>query len=70
MKELILNDKTNKEPPEEILNMFFFQLLFSYDYFDIMHKCLSKYLNDLLKNQNNTDSLYFEELKNLFYIIK
>jgi hypothetical protein len=63
MKELILNDKTNKESPEEILNMFFFQLLFSYDYFDIMHKCLSKYLNDLLKNQNNTDSLYFEELK-------
>jgi hypothetical protein len=63
MKELILNDKTNKESPEEILNMFFFQLLFSYDYFDIMHKCLSKYLNDLLKNQNNTNSLYFEELK-------
>lgn len=63
MKELILNDKTNKESPEEILNMFFFQLLFSYDYFDIMHKCLSKYLNDLLKNQNNIDSLYFEELK-------
>lgn len=64
MKELILNDKTNTGPPEEILNMFFFQLLFSYDYFDIMHKCLSKYLNDLLKNDNNNmDSLYFEELK-------
>ena len=68
MKELILNDKTNKESPKEILNMFFFQLLFSYDYFDIMHKCLSKYLNDLLKNQNNIDSLYFEELKQ--YILK
>ena len=64
IKELILNDKTNTESPEDIINMFFFQLLFSYDYFDIMHKCLSKYLNDLLKNDNNNmDSLYFEELK-------
>ena len=41
-----------------------FQILFSYDYFDIMHKCLSNYLNNLLKNENNNmDSLYFKELK-------
>lgn len=63
IKELILNDKTNKELSEDIINLFFFQILFSFDYFNIMHKCLSKYLNDLLKNQNNIDSLYFEELK-------
>lgn len=66
IKELILNDKTNKELSEDIINLFFFQILFSFDYFNIMHKCLSKYLKDLLENQNNNiNSLYFEELKEI-----
>ena len=71
IKEIILNDKTNNESPQDILNLFFFQLLFSYDYFYLMHKCMTKYLNNLLKNENNKESLqeslqeslYFEELK-------
>ena len=68
MKQLILNSELKDDSPEDIVNMFFFQLLFSFDYFDVMHKCLSKYLNDLLNNKNNiVDSLYFEELKE--YII-
>ena len=66
MKELILNDKTNTEPKQDILNIFFFQLLFSFDYFDIMHKCLSNYLNN--EKNENMNSLYFEELKE--YIAK
>jgi len=61
IKELFLNNYTHDEMPDDIYYMFFFQILFSYDYFDITHKCLSKYLNKTLKN--NTHSLYFEELK-------
>lgn len=61
IKELFLNNYTHDEMPDDIYYIFFFQILFSYDYFDITHKCLSKYLNKTLKN--NTHSLYFEELK-------
>ena len=71
MKELILNDKTNNELPQDIVNIFFFQILFSYDYFDIMHKCLSKYLNDLFKykkeNEEEDEDEYKESLKNTLY---
>ena len=40
-----------------------FQLLFSYDYFDIFHKCLSKYI--ITKTQTTDliiDKKYFEEV--------
>ena len=40
-----------------------FQLLFSYDYFDIFHKCLSKYI--ITKTQNSDliiDKKYFDEV--------
>jgi len=46
-----------------------FQLLFSYEYFDIFHKCLCKYIsfrkNDR-KNEVETETSinYFDELKN------
>ena len=45
-----------------------FQLLFSYEYFDIFHKCLCKYVNDK-KNDKKNDSehgltmSYFDDLK-------
>lgn len=51
-----------------------FQLLFSYDYFDVFHKCLCKYLsekkqsNELAKNElakNELAETYFNELKNI-----
>jgi len=43
-----------------------FQLLFSYEYFDIFHKCLCKFLIDKrIKNENVIEKQYFDELKNL-----
>ena len=46
--------------------MALFQLLFSYDYFDIFHKCLCKFLIDKrIKNKNAIEKQYFDELKNL-----
>ena len=48
-----------------------FQLLFSYDYFDVTHKCLCKYLNEK-KNEHEKDTIknktYFDELKNLILL--
>ena len=47
-----------------------FQLLFSFNYFDLFHKCLSEYLNDVKSNNSNKDSnsnknrLYFSDLNN------
>lgn len=41
-----------------------FQLLFSYDYFDIFHKCLCQYLRDKKQNiQVTIEKKYFSELK-------
>lgn len=41
-----------------------FQLLFSYDYFDIFHKCLCQYLRDKKQNNEiNIEKKYFSELK-------
>ena len=47
-------------------NSALFQMLFSYDYFDIFHKCLSHYL--IAKKQAkelDTNKKYFYELQNL-----
>ena len=45
-------------------SIFFFQLLFSYEYFDIFHKCLSAYLNYLLKQDSlPNDKKFFKELE-------
>ena len=47
-------------------NSALFQMLFSYDYFDIFHKCLCQYLRDKkLKKELDTNKKYFTELKNL-----
>ena len=45
-----------------------FQLLFSYDYFDIFHKCLCKYIDARKNDRKNevkteTSKNYFDELK-------
>lgn len=42
-------------------NIFLFQLLFSYNYFETFHKCFINYINDFKKNTLKED--YFEELK-------
>ena len=47
-------------------NSALFQILFSYEYFDIFHKCLCKYLIDKrIKNELTIEKKYFDELKNL-----
>jgi uncharacterized metal-binding protein len=47
-------------------NSALFQLLFSYDYFDIFHKCLCQYLRDKKSEKElDTNKKYFNELKNL-----
>ena len=43
-----------------------FQLLFSYEYFDVFHKCLCKYISEKKqKNENELAKTYFDELKNI-----
>ena len=45
-------------------NSALFQLLFSYDYFDIFHKSLCQYLKDKKQNNEvNIEKKYFSELK-------
>ena len=45
-------------------NSALFQLLFSYDFFDIFHKCLCQYLRDKKQNiQVTIEKKYFSELK-------
>jgi hypothetical protein len=47
-------------------NSALFQILFSYDYFDIFHKCLCHYLRDKrLKVKPDITKKYFTELKNI-----
>ncbi len=47
-------------------NSALFQMLFSYDYFDIFHKCLCNYLRDKkLKKEETSNEIYFNALKNL-----
>ena len=47
-------------------NSALFQLLFSYDYFDCFHKCLSQYLiTNKQDSGSNNDTKYFSELKNI-----
>ena len=52
---------------QDLEHMFCFQLLFSYDYFETFHKCLSQYLNYLYSHtdrvDNNTYFNYFKELE-------
>jgi len=45
-------------------NSALFQILFSFDYFDIFHKCLCQYLiNERLKNEPDIAKKFFNELK-------
>ncbi len=44
-------------------NIFLFQLLFSYNYFETFHKCFINYINDFKNNTLNKNNDYFEELK-------
>jgi hypothetical protein len=47
-------------------NSALFQMLFSYDYLDIFHKCLCHYLRDKkIAKENDTCKKYFDQLKNL-----
>ena len=71
IKELmtILSDKNSNIAflnglSKDLETTYIFQLLFSYDYFDIFHKCLSKYLN-FTKNKSGDlrDNEFFIELK-------
>lgn len=41
-------------------NIILFQLFFSYNYFDVFHKCFSNYLNNYDAEMHQT---YFDELK-------
>ena len=53
-----------------------FQLLFSYDYFDVFHKCLCKYIsekklkNEVVKNEVAKNELVKEASKNYFDELK
>jgi hypothetical protein len=47
-------------------NSALFQMLFSYDYFDIFHKCLCQYLiSKKLKNEPDINKKFFNELKDI-----
>ena len=47
-------------------NSALFQMLFSYDYFDIFHKCLCHYLRSKKqKNEVTNETKFFNELKNI-----
>jgi hypothetical protein len=50
-----------------------FQLLFSYEYFETFHKCLSKYINEKKKNNELAKNelakeTYFDDLKNIILL--
>ena len=52
--------------PLEVKHLFIFQLLFSFEYFDLFHKCFSKYILYYMKNvdislENNNFFKEFEE---------
>mgnify|MGYP001491534447 FL=1 len=52
--------------PSEVKHLFIFQLLFSFEYFDLFHKCFSKYILYYMKNvdislENNNFFKEFEE---------
>ena len=52
--------------PSEVKHLFIFQLLFSFEYFDLFHKCFSKYISYYMKNidtslENNNFFKEFEE---------
>jgi|ETNmetMinimDraft_21_1059911.scaffolds.fasta_scaffold127246_2 DNA repair ATPase RecN len=47
-----------KSKNEKVEDIYLFHLLFSYDYFNVLHSCLSKYLDNNNKNVN-----YFVKLK-------
>ncbi len=71
----ILSIILNKQSNLEFLNLFHnfdnilvFQLLFSYNYFDIFHKSFSKYLNNIKKEPNSQYDFIFKELEE--YILK
>ena len=61
MKNYELFNTINSSTNSNINNFIYFQLLFSYNYFEIFHKCYSKYINDFKNNTLKHD--YFEELK-------
>ena len=41
----------------EIEDIVIFQLLFQYDFFDLLHNCISEYLNNAALSQNTADKL-------------
>jgi len=60
----------NNDNNTKLDNIFIFQLLFSYEYFDVFHKCFSKYLNALMEcgekfDLENKSLKYFKDLEEL-----
>ena len=66
---LVLKEKYKNSSISFIIennNSALFQLLFSYDYFDIFHKGFSRYLSDKrITNELNSEKKYFSELKDI-----
>jgi hypothetical protein len=57
--EILLMCGNNKE----LVNIVLFQLLFSFDYFEIFHKCLVNFLKSEIESREKSNHLFFE-LKN------
>lgn len=57
-------DSNNEE--NKFDKLFVFQILFSYEYFDIFHKCLSLYINNFKNHGENID----ENFNDLYEFIK
>tara|TARA_B100000242_G_C42969398_1_gene449768 strand:- start:37 stop:456 length:420 start_codon:yes stop_codon:yes gene_type:complete len=54
--EILLMCGNNKE----LENIVLFQLLFSFDYFEIFHKCLVNFLKSEIESREKSSNLFFE----------
>ena len=45
---------------KELENIVLFQLLFSFDYFDVFHKCLVNFLKSEIESREKSGNLFFE----------
>lgn len=65
----ILDNEMPKNRPSDKYNLYTtFQALFSYTYFDVFHKCLSRYIRDAERDKNKSELCYFDELKKLILV--
>ena len=54
--EILLMCENNKD----LENIVLFQLVFSFDYFEIFHKCLVNFLRSEIESREKGDNLFFE----------